>query len=1002
MVKIQAESFENLTNFVTENNDDAEGGSLLRIPFGIGPDASSGTASTTFDLPTGNYEVRLGYFDETDGNSTIDITIGDTELPTLTLDNPPDGAGINPDADSFVNEQISSTVFINNGDLITIDGTRDGQEFARIDFIEFIPLDDNLIAVDDTATTEENTSVTIDVLENDTDLDGNSTLTIVTDASNGTAVVDDNGTAGDFSDDSVIYTPDDGFSGADSFTYELSNGLTTQTATVNIDVAAAVDENSLIAVDDTATTEENTAVTIDVLENDTDLDGNGTVTILNDPSNGTAVVDDNGTAEDLTDDSVIYTPDDGFSGADSFTYELSNGLLTKTATVDIDVTAAVDENSLIAVDDTATTEENTAVTIDVLENDTDLDGNGTVTILNDPSNGTAEVDDNGTAEDSTDDSVIYTPDNGFSGADSFTYELSNGLITKTATVDIDVAAAVDENSLIAVDDTATTEENTAVTIDVLENDTDVDGNGTVTILNDPSNGTAVVDDNGTAEDLTDDSVIYTPDDGFSGADSFTYELSNGLLTKTATVDIDVAAAVDENSLIAVDDTTTTKENTAVTIDVLQNDTDVDGNGTVTILNDPSNGTAEVDDNGTAGDLTDDFVIYTPDDGFSGADSFTYELSNGLITKTATVDIDVAAAVDENSLIAVDDTATTEENAAVTIDVLANDTDINGNSTLTIVNGPSNGTAEVDDNGTAGDFSDDSVIYTPNNGFNGADSLTYELNNGLTTKTATVDINVTPVEDVASSADIFWRNSQIGSNLAWIMNGTELDQSNPIQAESADSPWKMRGAGDFDGDGQKDILWRNTNTGDVSFWLMEGSEFKSTASSSQVSDLNWEIRGTGDFDSDGEEDILWRNTNTGENGVWLMNGTQLDQGVSITRQNNGENLLVAEDGLWQMQGAGDLDNDGDADILWRNTQNQDVYYWRMEGSEYVESVLIASLPISGEWEVRGTMDFDNNGFDDVLLRNGTTGQNEIWRMNETGLQEAVATQSLTGQTWQSYV
>ena len=596
MVKIQAENFQNLNNFEPELNNDAEGGSLLRIPFRIGPNNSSGSASTTFDLPTGNYEVRLGYFDETDGDSTIGISIGDTVLSTLTFNNPPAGADVNPNANSFVNEQISSSVFINNGELITINGTRDRQEFARIDFIEFNPLDDNLIAVDDTATTQQNTAVTIDVLQNDTDLNGNSTLTIVSDASNGTTVVDDNGTAGDFTDDSVIYTPNDGFSGNDSFTYELNNGLTTKTATVNIDVAA-----------------------------------------------------------------------------------------------------------------------------------------------------------------------------------------------------------VDDNSLIAVDDTATTQPDTAVTIDVLQNDTDVDGNGTLTIVTDANNGTAVVDDNGTAEDLTDDFVIYTPEDGFSGNDSFTYQLSNGLLTKTATVNIDV-----------------------------------------------------------------------------------------------------------------------------------------------------------------------------NSGGN-----------------------------VGSSANIFWRNSQIGNNLAWVMNGTELDQSSPIQAESADSPLEMRGAGDFDGDGQKDILWRDTNTGDVSFWLMEGSQFKSTASSSQVSDLNWEIRGTGDFDSDGGEDIVWRNTETGEHGVWLMNGTELNQGVSITRQSNGENLLVPEDGLWEMQGAGDLDNDDDADILWRNTETQDVYYWRMEGTEYVESVLISSLP-SAEWEVRGTMDFDNNNFDDVLLRNGTTGQNQIWLMNETGLQEAVATQSLTGQSWQSYV
>ena len=411
MVKIQAENFQNLNNFEPELNNDAEGGSLLRIPFRIGPNNSSGSASTTFDLPTGNYEVRLGYFDETDGDSTIGISIGDTVLSTLTFNNPPAGADVNPNANSFVNEQISSSVFINNGELITINGTRDRQEFARIDFIEFNPLDDNLIAVDDTATTQQNTAVTIDVLQNDTDLNGNSTLTIVSDASNGTTVVDDNGTAGDFTDDSVIYTPNDGFSGNDSFTYELNNGLTTKTATVNIDVAA-VDDNSLIAVDDTATTQPDTAVTIDVLQNDTDVDGNGTLTIVTDANNGTAVVDDNGTAEDLTDDSVIYTPEDGFSGNDSFTYELSNGLLTKTATVNIDV-IAVDDNSLIAVDDTATTQPDTAVTIDVLQNDTDVDGNGTLTIATDANNGTAVVDDNGTAEDLTDDFVIYTPEDGF-------------------------------------------------------------------------------------------------------------------------------------------------------------------------------------------------------------------------------------------------------------------------------------------------------------------------------------------------------------------------------------------------------------------------------------------------------------------------------------------------------------------------------------------------------------------------------------------------------------
>jgi hypothetical protein len=82
-----------------------------------------------------------------------------------------------------------------------------------------------------------------------------------------------------------------------------------------------------------------------------------------------------------------------------------------------------------------------------------------------------------------------------------------------------------------------------------------------------------------------------------------------------------------------------------------------------------------------------------------------------------------------------------------------------------------------------------------------------------------------------------------------------------------------GTGDFNGDGNTDILWRNYSTGENAVWLMNGTtELNSVLLRTIPANLNWDIVGTGNFNGDGNTDILWRNYSTGENAVWLMNGT----------------------------------------------------------------------------------------------------------------------------------
>ncbi len=189
--------------------------------------------------------------------------------------------------------------------------------------------------------------------------------------------------------------------------------LGTQAVTVSdvsfstVDVA---DNEPPVAVDDSAETPEDTAVTIDLLDNDSDPDG--------DPLTLTDADAPNGSVTDNGDGTVDYVPDPGFVGEDTITYTITDpDGETDTAVAIVTVTPA--NEPPVATDDTATTDEGTPIVINVIENDSDPDGDPlTVTFNTDPANGS--VVDNG------DGTFTYTPDDGFTGTDTFEYDVSDG------------------------------------------------------------------------------------------------------------------------------------------------------------------------------------------------------------------------------------------------------------------------------------------------------------------------------------------------------------------------------------------------------------------------------------------------------------------------------------------------------------------------------------------------------------------------------------------------
>lgn len=236
----------------------------------------------------------------------------------------------------------------------------------------------------------------------------------------------------------------------------------------------------------------------------TDVDGDHLeYTVLNQPAEGLVVDNGDGT---FSFDPVEDFQDlgDGETRSVSFSFTASDGNGgTDTGTATIVVTGTNDAPSAASITVVDEEDENT-VTVDLLAHAGDLDGD-TLTVIH-----VGEAP-NGTATDNGDGTVTYVPDPDFNGDDTFSYTISDGKGGESkGTVTVQVAAVND--APVAVDDAAETEVGTTITVDLLSNDSDVDGDSlTVSSIGDAQNGS--VNDNG------DGTVSYAPNSGFSGVDT---------------------------------------------------------------------------------------------------------------------------------------------------------------------------------------------------------------------------------------------------------------------------------------------------------------------------------------------------------------------------------------------------------------------------------------------------------------------------------------------------
>jgi len=555
-----------------------------------------------------------------------------------------------------------------------------------VDDLNFCGNTDHAIdAVEDHAVTDLNEMVVIDILDNDEHVpDDGLIMSVLIEPSHGSVVVNPDGT--------TSYTPYNNFVCADSFMYQICNTAMIPQSCDLTWVHVEVEGMSPTAVDDIRVAEHETELSVAVLDNDIDFDNDinvSSVALI--PGEGPYF----GQVEKLPNGSYTYLPDEGFIGEDQFSYVVC----------DVSLPIALRDTAVVYITVEEPVEIMVTETFDLIVNEDEslnvcigsyfqTAANSELSVCTEAQNG--YLMENGGC-------VTYYPHPNYNGPDLICLISCDSLNCDTSIFQIDVLPVNDTPD--ANDDHVVTNEDEQVSIAILGNDSDIDGDilsmEYVTLLNAPVHGTII--------DHSDEGFVYQPYPDYTGKDSLVYLVcDNGQpdLCDWATVVIEVRPISDIYFLDMLEDTQLSfcdslMSNLAGTI------TD---NGIVV-----NNGTGHF-----SGD--EPCFEYVPEPDFNGLDTVLITVCDqNELCDTFIFVIDVLPVND--APIVADDEAQTGMGSTVSIDVTANDSDPADNgsmdvTSLIITESPYHGTVLVNPDG--------SVEYTPDTDFSGIDSFSYSI------------------------------------------------------------------------------------------------------------------------------------------------------------------------------------------------------------------------------------------------------------------------------------
>jgi len=770
--------------------DNLYGNTVITVTASDGEATATGSFKLTV-TPVNDPPVAL---DET---VTVDEAVWPVKTTTKLINLADNISDVDGTAQIYQITDISVGKAVNNNGIVTytVDGDysgtatfkynvmdSDGATATATVTINVTPQNDPPAAEDDKdITTFEDTPVNIDVLSNDLEPEGD-TLSVVsaTNLSHGTVAIE--------SDNTITYTPENDFYGNDSFTYTVSDGNGgTATANVYVTVDPINDAPDVIKyAPDTGdwTMDEDSTASFHFQVSDAESDVNNliiTITSLDGTKLKTAGILLN-SDDDIGERVLTVTPEKDATGVMPVNISVTDGSKTTDKTYDITITAindapVIDAPAVTTPEETLVSGQATAEDVDSVTLTFSLAAGG------EPGHGSVVVNEDGT--------FTYDPADNFTGTDSFKVSVSDGDGgTDEGTVVVTVTPINDDPT--AADDTAETNEDTAVVVNVLFNDTDPDlpYGDVLTIVDN------IVVTHATVEIFDDvdgkKKLRYTPDQDWNGTEVFTYTIKDSEeKSSTATVTMTVNAVNDTPGVhVAGDDTAETMEEVPINIEVTLND-DIDEifNPSIedvtvdAIVTQPVNGSAVLKaDNKT--------IIYTPVENYNGEDSFTYRAKDveGQMA-VFTVTVTVTPYNDPPTMAAISNVSMDEEaTSPVTVNV-SDIEDLDGNLTVAVThNKPALfGTmtaSAASPNTDSGEFT---LTLEPKKDMVGTAEITVKVtDSGGLTDQRTFEVTVNNVNDDPSAQDDTATVSEGGAVNIDVLDNDDIDLHNGGDTLSIDS------------------------------------------------------------------------------------------------------------------------------------------------------------------------------------------------------------------------
>lgn len=212
--------------------------------------------------------------------------------------------------------------------------------------------------------------------------------------------------------------------------------------------------------------------------------------------------------------------------------------------------------------------------------------------------------------------------------------------------------------------------------------------------------------------------------------------------------------------------------------------------------------------------------------------------------------------------------------------------------------------------------------------------------------------------------LFWQNRSAGYLAIWNMNGTTLASGvAPTPNQVSDTDWLVVGTGDFNGDGQTDLVWQHQRSRLTTVWLMNGSRFIGAGllNPNTVADKNWALRFVADMNADGQPDLVWQHETEGYVAVWLMHKLTFLEARLFTPGR-------VPDTDWRLVAAGDFNGDNRNDLVWQNRRTGISTVWLMNGTTFIAAGILSNNRVADtNWRLSTVTDVDRNGTPDFVWR-----------------------------------